>query len=70
MRDLYKRCYPRIAAAREAGVPILQGPTQAAWWRTAIADEIEALEGIGMSPTEALGAASSTARAWVGRPES
>jgi imidazolonepropionase-like amidohydrolase len=33
-----------------------------------IADEIEALKGIGMSPTEALGAASWAAREWLGRP--
>jgi imidazolonepropionase-like amidohydrolase len=33
-----------------------------------IADEIEALKGIGMSPTEALGAASWDARKWLGRP--
>jgi imidazolonepropionase-like amidohydrolase len=69
MRDLYERCYPRMAAAREAGVPIYAGTdagSMVAHGR--IADEIEALKGIGMSPTEALGAASWTARAWLGRP--
>lgn len=69
MRDLYERCYPRISAAREAGVPIYAGTdagSMVAHGR--IADEIEALKGIGMSPTEALGAASWTARAWLGRP--
>ena len=33
-----------------------------------IADEIDALKRIGMTPTEALGAASWTAREWLGRP--
>ena len=33
-----------------------------------IGDEIDALKGIGMTPTEALGAASWTARDWLGRP--
>ena len=58
MRDLYERCTPRIAAAREAGIPIYAGTdagSMVAHGR--IADEIDALKGIGMSPTEALGAA-------------
>jgi imidazolonepropionase-like amidohydrolase len=69
IRELYERCYPRIGAAREAGIPIYAGTdagSMVAHGR--IADEIEALKGIGMSPTEALGAASWTARAWLGRP--
>ncbi|MDT7790835.1 MAG: hypothetical protein QOD59_271, partial [Mycobacterium sp.] len=69
MRDLYNTCYPRIGAAREAGIPIYAGTdagSTVAHGR--IAEEIEALKGIGMSPTEALGAASWTARAWLGRP--
>jgi imidazolonepropionase-like amidohydrolase len=69
MRDLYATCYPRIGAAREAGIPIYAGTdagSTVAHGR--IADEIEALKGIGMSPTEALGAASWTAREWLGRP--
>ncbi len=69
MRDLYERCYPRIGAAREAGVPIYAGTdagSMVAHGR--IADEIDALKGIGMSPTEALGAACWDARAWLGRP--
>ncbi len=69
MRDLYATCYPRIAAAREAGVPIYAGTdagSMVAHGR--IADEIDALKRIGMSPTEALGAASWTARDWLGRP--
>jgi len=69
MRDLYERCYPRVAAARDAGVPIYAGTdagSMVAHGR--IADEVEALKGIGMSPTEALGAASWDAREWLGRP--
>jgi imidazolonepropionase-like amidohydrolase len=69
MRDLHDRCYPRIAAAREAGVPIYAGTdagSMVAHGR--IADEIESLKGIGMTPTEALGAASWDARQWLGRP--
>ena len=69
MRDLHARALPRIAAAREAGVPIYAGSdagTMIAHGR--IADEVEALKGIGMSPTEALGAACWDARRWLGRP--
>jgi imidazolonepropionase-like amidohydrolase len=69
MRDLYATCYPRMAAAREAGVPIYAGTdagSTVAHGR--IADEIESLKGIGMSPTEALGAACWDARQWLGRP--
>jgi imidazolonepropionase-like amidohydrolase len=69
MRDLYERCQPRIAAAHEAGVPIFAGTdagSMVAHGR--IGDEVDALKGIGMTPTEALGAASWDARAWLGRP--
>ena len=69
MRDLHEKCPARIAAAREAGVPIYAGTdagSMVAHGR--IADEIDALKGIGMSPTEALGAASWAAREWLGRP--
>ncbi|WP_299559796.1 amidohydrolase family protein [uncultured Mycolicibacterium sp.] len=69
MRDLYARCRDRIGAAREAGVPIYAGTdagSMVAHGR--IGDEIEALKGIGMTPTQALGAACWDARAWLGRP--
>jgi imidazolonepropionase-like amidohydrolase len=69
MRDLYATCYPRVAAAREAGVPIYAGTdagSMVAHGR--IADEIESLKGIGMSPADALGAACWDARQWLGRP--
>ena len=57
-----------VATAYEAGIPIYAGTdagSTVAHGR--IGDEIEALKGIGMSPTEALGAASWTAREWLGR---
>ena len=69
MRELYARCRERMAAAHEAGVPIYAGSdagSMVAHGR--IADEVEALKGIGMSPTEALGAACWDARRWLGRP--
>ena len=69
MRDLYATCRPRVAAAHEAGMPIYAGTdagSMVAHGR--IADEVDALKGIGMSPTEALGAACWDARAWLGRP--
>ena len=69
MRDLYDRNYGRIAAAREAGVPVYAGTDAGSMIKHGqIADEVEALKGIGMSPTEALGAACWDARRWLGRP--
>jgi imidazolonepropionase-like amidohydrolase len=69
MRDLYTRSGPRLAKAREAGIPIYAGTdagSMVAHGR--IADEIDALKTIGFSPTDALGAASWAARQWLGRP--
>ncbi|MEI7916134.1 MAG: amidohydrolase family protein, partial [Mycobacteriaceae bacterium] len=66
---LYARRRDRIGAARDAGVPIYAGSD--AGGNVAhglIADEVQALRGIGMSPTEALGAACWDAREWLGRP--
>jgi imidazolonepropionase-like amidohydrolase len=69
IRDLYDKCYPRTAAARDAGVPIYVGTDAGSTIvHGRIADEIDAMKGIGMSPTEALGAACWDARAWLGRP--
>jgi imidazolonepropionase-like amidohydrolase len=69
MRDLYASCRRRVGAAHEAGVPIFAGTDAGGMIAHGrIADEIEALKGIGMSPTAALGAASWDARAWLGRP--
>ena len=69
MRALHETCTARIGAAREAGVPIYAGTdagSTVAHGR--IGDEVEALKGIGMTPTEALGAACWDARRWLGRP--
>ncbi|MCV7100575.1 metal-dependent hydrolase family protein [Mycobacterium palustre] len=69
MRDLYARAPARIAAAREAGVRLYAGSDAGSLVAHGrIADEIEALKGIGMSPTEALGAGCWDARRWLGRP--
>jgi len=69
MRDLYANSYPRLTAAREAGVPIYAGTDAGGMIAHGrIADEIEALKGIGMSAGEALGAACWDARRWLGRP--
>jgi imidazolonepropionase-like amidohydrolase len=69
MRDLYANAYPRLAAAHDAGLRIFAG-TDAGGMIThgRIADEVEALKGIGMTATEALGAACWDARHWLGRP--
>ena len=63
----YATCSPRIGAAREAGVPIYAGTDAGGMIAHGrIADEVDALKGIGMSPTEALGAACWDARAVAG----
>ncbi len=68
MRDLYASCRVRVAAAREAGVPIYAGTDAGSMIAHGrIADEVAALAGIGMSPTDALGAASWNARKWLDR---
>ncbi len=68
MRDLYDRGRQRIGAAHEAGVPIYAGTDAGGMIAHGrIADEVDALKGIGMSATEALGAASWDARRWLGR---
>lgn len=69
MNDLYASCGARVGAAREAGVPIYAGTDAGGMVAHGrIADEVESLKGIGMTPTEALGAACWTARDWLGRP--
>jgi imidazolonepropionase-like amidohydrolase len=69
MRDLYDRSNGRIAGAWEAGVPVYAGSDAGGMIRHGrIAEEVEALKGIGMSPTEAVGAACWDARRWLGRP--
>ena len=58
MRDLYASCAQRVGAAQEAGVPIYAGTDAGGMIAHGrIADEVDALKGIGMGPTDALGAA-------------
>ncbi|PRC44965.1 hypothetical protein C6A85_97550, partial [Mycobacterium sp. ITM-2017-0098] len=69
MRALYETCSARIGAAREAGVPIYAGTDAgSAVAHGRIVDEVEALKGVGMTPTAALGAACWDAREWLRRP--
>ncbi|OBK29674.1 hypothetical protein A5634_01070 [Mycobacterium asiaticum] len=69
MRELYARSNERLTAARAAGVLIYAGSDAGGMIRHGrVADEVEALKGIGMSPTDALGAACWDARRWLGRP--
>ena len=69
MRDLYATCHQRVAAAHDAGVPVFAGTDAGGMIAHGrIADEVEALRGVGLSPTEALGAACWDARRWLGRP--
>lgn len=69
MRDLHDRGYQRVAAARDAGVPVYAGSDAGGTIRHGrIADEVDALRRIGMTAEEALGAACWDARRWLGRP--
>ena len=69
MRDLYANCYPRMAAAREAGVPIYAGTDAGSMIAHGrIGDEVEALRGIGMTPTERSARRAGTPVAWLDRP--
>ncbi|AYJ49402.1 amidohydrolase family protein [Rhodococcus sp. P1Y] len=68
MLELHGRVSETIAHAHDAGVPIFAGTDAGGSIRHGrIADEVHALTGIGMSPTDALGAASWSAREWLGR---
>ncbi|GAB2708788.1 amidohydrolase family protein [Nocardia thraciensis] len=69
MRDLHRRVRNTVADAHAAGVPIYTGTDAGGSIRHGrIADEIHALSGAGLTPDEALGAASWKAREWLGRP--
>jgi imidazolonepropionase-like amidohydrolase len=69
MRHLYASCRDRMGAAHDAGVPIYAGTDAGSMIAHGrIADEIDALKTVGLSPTDALGAACWDARAWLGRP--
>lgn len=69
MRELYASSPARVGAAHDAGVPIYAGTDAGGGIAHGrIADEVAALTTIGMSATDALGAACWNARAWLGRP--
>ncbi|KOS54678.1 amidohydrolase family protein [Rhodococcus rhodochrous] len=69
MRDLHARVADTVAAARDAGIPIYAGTDAGGSVRHGrIADEVAALGKAGLTPTEALGAASWAARTWLGYP--
>lgn len=69
MRDLYASCPARVGAAHDAGVPIFAGTDAGSTIAHGrIADEVAALAAVGMSATDALGAACWDARSWLGRP--
>jgi imidazolonepropionase-like amidohydrolase len=70
MRDLHVRCDERLRAAYEAGVPIFAGTDAGGVLpHGLIGREAAALhDAVGLSPYDALGAASWRAREWLGFP--
>ncbi|RRQ26927.1 amidohydrolase family protein [Rhodococcus sp. Eu-32] len=69
MRDLHARVSSTIGRAHDAGVSIYAGTDAGGSIRHGrIADEVQALTEVGKTPTEALGAASWSARSWLGWP--
>ncbi|GAA2356959.1 amidohydrolase family protein [Saccharopolyspora halophila] len=69
MTGLYERADTTVAKAIEAGVPVYAGTDAGGGIpHGALADEVRALHRVGMSPEQALGAASWGARSWLGWP--
>ncbi len=69
MRELHGRVAATVGRAHDAGIPIYAGTDAGGSIRHGrIADEVDALAGVGMSRTQALGAASWEARTWLGWP--
>ncbi len=69
MRALHARVSATVASAIEAGVPVYAGTDAGGGIQHGrIADEIAALHRVGMSATDAIGAASWKAREWLGFP--
>lgn len=69
MRDLHARVADTVGAAHDAGIPIYAGTDAGGSVRHGrIADEVAALGKAGLTPTEALAAASWAARTWLGHP--
>lgn len=68
MRDLYARRFETVAKAHEAGVPIYTGTDAGGLVpHGLIAREVQALARAGLSPIEAIGAATWGPRAWLGQ---
>ncbi len=71
MRALFERRHETIGAAYDAGVPIYAGTDAGGVLpHGLIADEVITMAAYGVSPCDALGAASWQARSWLGRPAS
>ncbi len=69
MRDLHARRFDTVGKAREAGVPIYVGTDAGGQLpHGLVAQEVQALTQSGMSALEAIGAATWSAREWLGRP--
>ena len=69
MRDLHSRRKSTLRAAHDAGVSIYAGTDAGGVLpHGLIGDEVLALADVGLSPMDALGAASWHARPWLGRP--
>ena len=69
MRRLHAGVTDMVACAYEAGVPIYAGTDAGGSLQHGlIAEEIVALAGAGMTPTDALAAGSWAARSWLGLP--
>ncbi|CAN5455270.1 amidohydrolase family protein [soil metagenome] len=69
MRDLHARRFDTVAKAREAGIPVYVGTDAGGQLPHGLAArEIEALTQAGFPVIEALGAATWSARRWLGRP--
>jgi imidazolonepropionase-like amidohydrolase len=69
MRSLHERNAATIGAAIEAGVPVYAGTDAGGGIEHGrIVDEIIALHRVGMSSSDAIGAASWNAREWLGYP--
>ena len=68
MRDLHAKVADTVGRAHDAGVPIYAGTDAGgSIVHGRIADEVAALVKVGLSPTDALGAACWDARTWLGR---
>ena len=69
MLELHERRFATIAAAHEAGVPVMVGTDAGGLLpHGLVAQEMELLTRAGMTHTEALDAATWGARDWLGRP--